>query len=149
MNRNKDVKHQPFALKEFCFWSDVAESPRPPSEAGAAMLELLERNLFPSFALSGPWVQDLQQQGKDAKPPERLCFAAEDAILLAPYRVDQSTWGGFLIALASAAGQTRQFASEAGDLVILHIPSDVMPAKTFAAAKAHSRLAIEGRENCG
>ena len=148
MNRNRDVKHQPFTLKEFCFWSDVAESPRPPSEAGAAMLELLERNLLPAFALSGPWVQDLQQQGKGVAPPERLCFAATDAILLAPYRVDASSWGGFLIALASAAGQTRQFASEAGDLMILSIPSDVVPARTFAAARAHSILAIEGRENC-
>lgn len=113
------------------------------------MLALLERNLLPSFALSGPWLQDLEQIGKNAIAPERLCFAAEDAILLAPYRIDQGNWGGFLIALDSASGKVRHFASESGDQTYLHVPSDVVPPKAFGGAKSQAVLAIDGRENFG
>jgi hypothetical protein len=111
------------------------------------MLALLEKGLLPNFAFNGPWVQDLSAQGKGAAAPPRLCWAAEDAILLAPHRVDQAHWGGFLIAKASAAGAVRQFASEAGDVVTLAIPADAVPTATFTAAKAGAVLAIEGREN--
>lgn len=111
------------------------------------MLALLDRGLLPNFAFNGPWVPDLSSQGKDREPPPRLCWAAEDAILLAPYRVDQAHWGGFLIAQASACGQVRQFASEAGDVVSLLVPADAVAKGSFAAAKAAASLAIEGREN--
>lgn len=111
------------------------------------MLALLEKGLLPSFAFNGPWIPDLSAQGKDATPPPRLCWAAEDAILLAPHRVDQAHWGGFLIAQATAAGNVRQFASESGEVVMLLIPADAVPANSFAAARAGAVLAIEGREN--
>lgn len=113
------------------------------------MLALLEKGLLPNFAFNGPWVQDLLEQGKDREPPDRLCWAAEDAILLAPYRVDQNHWGGFLIAQSTAANQTRQFASEAGDVVMLTIPKTVLQEGSFAGALAAAILAIEGRENSG
>lgn len=112
------------------------------------MLALLERNLLPTFAFDGPWVADLSSQGKGTAPPPRLCWAAEDAILLAPYRVDAGHWGGFLIATASASGKVRQFASEGGDVVSLVIPGDVVKGHAFAAAVAGAILVIEGRENC-
>jgi hypothetical protein len=102
----------------------VAEKPRPPSEAGAALLELLERNLLPG-----------------------LCWAAEDAILLAPYRVDAGHWGGFLVAQVSAAGQAREFASEAGEVVALRVPADAVQGRAFAAAQAGAVLAMSSREN--
>jgi hypothetical protein len=112
------------------------------------MLALLEKDLLPPFALNGPWVADLSAQGKDLQPPPRLCWAAEDAILLAPYRVDAANWGGFLIAMASAAGKTRQFASETGEIVHLMVPADAV-GQSFGAAKAGAVLPVEGRENCG
>ena len=147
-NRNREARPEPFRLRDFCLWSDVAEKPRPPSEAGAALLDLLERNLLPSFVLDGPWLADLEAQGRGVKPPPRLCWAAEDAIVLAPYRIDQEHWGGFLICLAGAAGRVRQFASEAGEEVALRVPGDVVPPRSFAAARGGAVLAIASRENC-
>jgi hypothetical protein len=111
------------------------------------MLALLEKGLLPNFAFNGPWVQDLSAQGKGATAPPRLCWAAEDVILLAPHRVDQAHWGGFLIAQASACGKVRQFASEAGDVVLLRVPADAVSKGAFSAAKSNATLAIEGREN--
>jgi hypothetical protein len=125
----------------------VAEAPRPPSEAGAALLELLERNLLPGFVLDGPWLADLEAQGRGVTPPPRLCWAAEDAILLAPYRVDASHWGGFLVAKAGAVGRVREFASEAGEVVALRVPSDAVQGRAFAAAQAGAVLILASREN--
>jgi len=125
----------------------VAEAPRPPSKAGAALLELLERNLLPGFVLNGPWLADLEAQGRGVTPPQRLCWAAEDAILLAPYRVDASHWGGFLVAQASAVGRVREFASEAGEVVALRVPSDAVQGRAFAAAQAGAVLVMASREN--
>ncbi len=125
----------------------MAEKPRPPSEAGAALLELLERNLLPGFVLDGPWLADLEAQGRGVTPPPRLCWAAEDAILLAPYRVDAGHWGGFLVAQVSAAGQAREFASEAGEVVALRVPADAVQGRAFAAAQAGAVLAMSSREN--
>ena len=127
----------------------MAEAPRPPSEAGAALLELLERNLLPGFVLDGPWLADLEAQGRSVTPPPRLCWAAEDAILLAPYRVDASHWGGFLVAQASAVGRVREFASEAGEVVALRVSSDAVQGRAFAAAQAGAVLVMASRENSG
>ncbi len=126
---------------------EVAEKPRPPSEAGAALLELLERNLLPGFVLDGPWLADLEAQGRGVTPPPRLCWAAEDAILLAPYRVDAGHWGGFLVAQRSAAGRMREFASEAGEVVALLVPTDAVPGRSFTAAQAGAVLVLASREN--
>jgi hypothetical protein len=126
---------------------EVAEKPRPPSEAGAALLELLERNLLPGFVLDGPWLADLEAQGRGVAPPPRLCWAAEDVILLAPYRVDAGHWGGFLVAQASAAGRVREFASEVGEVVALRVPTDAVPGRSFAAAQAGAVLVLASREN--
>lgn len=125
----------------------MAEAPRPPSEAGAALLELLERNLLPGFVLDGPWLADLEAQGRGVTPPPRLCWAAEDAILLAPYRVDASHWGGFLVARASAVGRVREFASEAGEVIALRVPLDAVQGRAFAAAQAGAVLILASREN--
>ena len=127
----------------------MAEKPRPPSEAGAALLELLERNLLPGFVLDGPWLADLEAQGRGVSPPPRLCWAAEDAILLAPYRVDASRWGGFLVAQASAVGRVREFASEAGEVVTLRVPADAVQGRSLAAAQAGAELVMASRENSG
>lgn len=137
----------PPTLLDFCFWADVAEKPKPPGQAGAAMLALLERDLLPPFAMDGPWFAELEAQGRGATPPKRLCWAAEDAILLAPYRADAEHWGGFLVAQASASGQVRVFASEEGEEVSLRVPADVVPPRAFAGCRANAVAPIWIREN--
>ncbi len=141
-NRDPEKNSKPFSLYDFTFWSDVAERPVPPSAAGAALIELLNRNLLPAFAMDGPWFADLEAQGRNQKPPERLCWAAEDAIALAPYRTDQDHWAGFLIAKASAAGTVKEFHNEHGQSVTLKIPDDIVTGKAFAGARAAASLSI-------
>lgn len=111
------------------------------------MLALLERDLLPPFVMDGPWFAELEAQSHGAAAPQRLCWAAEDAILLAPYRADAEHWGGFLVARASAAGQERLFASEAGEEVRLRVPADVVPPRSFAGCRANALAPIWSREN--
>lgn len=99
------------------------------------MLALIERKLFPAFGF-GPWYPDLERAGKDQPVPDRLVLAAEDAMLLAPWRVDAGTWGGFLIAEASSAGQRRTFYSETGDEVVLMVPNWVANKGAVVAEEA-------------
>lgn len=124
-NLNRDPKKRPlpFSLSDFTCWADVAETSQPPAAAGAAMLELVRRDQFPSYGLT--FFSELKAVGKDAKLPPRLILASEDALLLAPYRVDAARWGGFLIARAEASGLVRDFYSEDGNLVQLRVPADV------------------------
>jgi hypothetical protein len=61
--------------------------------------------------------------------------------------VDAGHWGGFLVAQASAAGRVREFASEAGEVVPLRVPTDAVPGRSFAAAQAGAVLVLASREN--
>ncbi len=141
-NRNKETKPEPFKLQDFCFFADTTETPKPPSAAGAAMLALLEQDLFPYWAINGPWLEDLEREGKGVDPPHRLCWAAEDAILLAPWRHDSSHWSGMLIAMASAAGQVRHFYDEKGESIILEVPVNAVPKNAFSGGMADAMLEI-------
>jgi hypothetical protein len=111
------------------------------------LLALLEQELLPDFAINGPWLQDLASEGEGIAPPSRLCWAAEDVILLAPWRADQDQWGGMLIALASANGATRTFYDEKGSSVVLQIPDNIVPKGAYSASNGEALLIIKGREN--
>lgn len=123
---------------DFCFFADVAEKPLPPGAAGAALEELLRRDLLPSYAI-GPWCEDLQRAAKDQPIPDRLVLAAEDALLLAPWRPDAEHWAGFLIAEHGAGGQQRAFYSEDGDRVDLLVP-EALIGRVAVAARAGAVL---------
>lgn len=99
------------------------------------MLALIDRKLFPSFGF-GPWYPDLERAGKDQPVPDRLVLAAEDAMLLAPWRADAEHWAGFLIAEATAAGQRRTFYSESGDEVVLMVPESIADRGAVVAEEA-------------
>lgn len=129
-------------MDQFYIWADREEKPRPPSEAGAALLELIERDLMPGYAADGPWLQDLVKEGESAPLPPRLCWASEDAILLAPYQVDQGHWGGFLIARLSAKDQSREFADENGRTILLTVPGIYFARGAITQAIANAKLPI-------
>ena len=135
LNRDDKKRPEPYGLADFCLFGEVEEGAQPPAAAGAAMLELIRRNLFPSFGF-GPWYPDLEKAGKDEPVPPRLILAAEDALLLAPWRVDAEHWGGFLIAEASSAGQRRAFYSENGDEVVLTVPAVIADRGATVAEEA-------------
>lgn len=118
------------------------EQEQAPAAAGAALVELVRRDLFPGFAL-GPWYDALKAAGKGAALPEQLAFIAEDAILLAPFRLDATTWGGYLIAMDEAAGQPRQFTDEDGQRLVLVVPPEIGGSEPVEAVP-QARLPIAG-----
>jgi hypothetical protein len=123
INRDTEKRRKPFPITDFLVYGEVSEKQQPPAAAGAAMLELVKREQFPSFALA--FFTELKQSGQGAALPPRLVWAADDALLLAPYRVDAQNWGGMLIAENSAAGENRCFWSETGDQCWMTVPADV------------------------
>ena len=132
-------------MGDFFLWGQASQKPRPPREAGAALQELIEREILPGFVLDGPWMQELLAQSPGVQAPPQLCWAAHDAILLAPYRSGADHWGGFLIAQSSAKGQIREFASEDGDVIHLLIPDSLIPAGTLKTARANAVLPLSGK----
>lgn len=136
MHRSSDSR-EPLELSDFCFFvPSEQQQARPPAEAGAAMLELIRRRLFPGFALVA--YDALASAGKDQAPPPRLALLAEDAVLLAPRPTPQG-WQGFLIAEGTAADQPRAFHWPEDPEVLqwLHVPPPVEPgAAVWAVADA-------------
>lgn len=117
----------------------------PPAAAGAALLALLERDLLPDFAV-GEWCDTLQRSGQGQPVPERLCWAGEDVIVLAPWRADGGHIAGFVIAERGAIGQRRVCWSEQGESVELEIPQAITSGKGgFVFAVADARLPIVHR----
>ncbi len=122
LQRNTRKRTKPYQPADFYCWE--SGEPGEPPEAGAAMLELIRRGLFPQFAL-GEWHDDLKRAGANTEPPSLLAWWSEEAILLAPRRVGPEQWGGYLIAMAEAAGTTQTFTNEHGDSVLLTVPPTV------------------------
>jgi hypothetical protein len=130
------MQGDPPPLEDFCFYRQQQPGERPPVEAGAAMLELIDQGLFPPFALA--FYEPLNIAGQNQPPPPRLALVAGDAILLAPVATTGG-WRGFLIAEDTAAGQQREF--QAPDLpepvrLIVPLPADGSAAAVWAAAAA-------------
>lgn len=116
------------------------------SLAGAAMLELIDLGLFPSYALDGPWVQKLENDGLLIDPPDLLCLMADDAILLAPSKIGENQWMGFLIAESTSSGRVRAFSRVEADQdsaqVMLQVPKGIVKRSSFAGCKSPAFLDI-------
>jgi len=57
-------------LADYCLFRQLQEGERPPAEAGAAMLALIQADLLPSFALVA--YEPLERAGRDQQPPQQL-----------------------------------------------------------------------------
>lgn len=106
LTQNIHCDGKPPPIDQFCLFRQQQPGEQPPSDAGAAMLELIRRQLFPSFALA--FYEHLSKAGQNHPVPSRLALVAEDAIVLAP-SAGPGGWQGFLIAESQAAGQDRAF----------------------------------------
>jgi len=102
---------------------------RPPTEAGAAMLALVQERQFPGFAMA--FYEQLSAAGKDHPAPARLALLANDAILLAP-SPSATGWRGFLIAEDTAADQVREF----------HLPGEEDPCCRLFVPAPESAAAV-------
>lgn len=124
MQRDRKKRPKPFTPADFYCWRSAADAAdgEPPA-AGAAMMELIRRDLFPGFAL-GPWFDGLKAAGTDQPQPPRLAWWSEEIILLAPTRMPEG-WSGYLIAMAEAAGTVQECVNERGDSVELVVPPEI------------------------
>lgn len=133
LQRDPKRRAKPYRPADFYCWQRGDATGEPPA-AGAAMLELVRRGMFPSFAL-GEWFDSLKAAGADQPLPPMLAWWSEEAILLAPERSGPDRWAGYLIAMAEAAGASQQFTNEHGDAVRLIVPSTL---GTVAAVEAEA-----------
>ncbi len=123
LQRDPKRRAKAYQPADFYCWQQGSRSTEPPA-AGAAMLELVRREMFPPFAL-GEWFDDLKAAGADHPLPPMLAWWSEEAILLAPQRSGPDRWAGYLIAMAEASGRSQRFTNEHGDVVRLIVPSTV------------------------
>jgi len=123
MKRDASKRAKPFTAADFYCWKPQSQDAKAPPAAGAAMLELINRGAFPSFAL-GEWYDDLAAAGADEPLPFPLAWWSEEIILLAPVK-GSGGWSGYLIAMAEAAGTEQECINEAGEHVRLAVPPSV------------------------
>lgn len=135
MNRDKKKRRKPFSPDEFYYYQDLELRDLPEPKYGAAAKALIDRGLFPSWALFA--YKDLQTRAGDALPPEFLCLQCEDAIILAP-DIDGVVVTGMLLASGTASGQLREMRSPCGREVTIRLPE--LNGKFVADEEAEMRL---------
>jgi hypothetical protein len=119
INRDKKRRRQPFKPEEFYYYSDPELMNLPEPRFGAAAMELIKRELFPSWALFA--YPELKKRAEDALAPELLCYQCDDAIILAP-DVDAGHVTGMLIAAKTASDQHRTMTSPCGRTLTVMMP---------------------------
>jgi hypothetical protein len=119
INRDKKKRRRPFAVEDFYYYMDLANRDLPEPKYGAAAKALVERDIFPSWALFV--YKDLMARANDALPPEVLCLEAEDVIVLAP-SIEEGMIGGMVIAGKTASEQIRELRSPCGQQVTVRMP---------------------------
>lgn len=119
MNRDRKKQRKPYKIEQFYYYASEEFNNLPEAKYGAAALELIKRELFPSWALFV--FSDLKVKAKDALPPEVLCFQCEDAIILAP-SIEGAEVSGMLIINKTASEQARTMKSPCGKIIEVVMP---------------------------
>lgn len=135
MNRDKNKRRRPFSPEEFYYYQDIAARDLPEPKYGAAARALIEKGMFPSWALFA--YKDLSARADDALPPEFLCLQCDDAIILAP-SLEGSVVLGMLIAAGTASNQVREMRSPCGKQFMIRLPE--VSGKFVAEEEAEARL---------
>ena len=119
-NINRDTKKQKraYMLDDFFFYQDNEDRNTPAGLYGAAALALIEKKLFPSWALFT--YRDLKD-GADGNPPAMLALIGDDCMILAP-KITPNGIHGMLIAMESASSELRAIKSPCGETALVVIP---------------------------
>lgn len=119
-NINRDPKkvRRPYGMEDFCLYMSAEDRNIPSAEFGSAAMALIEKRIFPPWALFA--YKDLKEAAS-GPPPDILCYAADDVIILAP-RVTGETLQGMLIALESSSEQVRILTSPCKKSVLIQMP---------------------------
>jgi hypothetical protein len=118
-------KSSRYHLDDFCLYKPQKREGMASSRYSDAYKALIEAGRLPSWALF--CYKDLISTAIGA-PPRLLAFISEEAILLAPERVEDG-YRGLLIAREGATGH-REFKSPCGAIVSLIVPT--IPMKVIA-----------------
>jgi hypothetical protein len=119
MNRDKKKKNKPYRMDDFYFYQTDENRKLPEPKYGAAAIELIHRQLFPSWALFV--YKDLKERAGNALPPELLAFTCDDAIILAP-SIEGHIVRGMLIAGNESSELVRQMKSPCGRVITVRMP---------------------------
>ena len=127
-NVNRDSKRQrkPYSAEDFYLYQPRDEQDLPAGRCGAAALALIERRLFPGWAL---FCYRELASGASSTPPALLAFISDTAILLAPVKTSDG-YKGMLIAQEAAGDSWHQFKSPCGRIETLYVPR--VPTKVMA-----------------
>jgi hypothetical protein len=135
VNRDRKRCRKPFKPEDFYYYADQSALNLPEPKYGAAALALIEKGLFPHWALFA--YKDLKVRAEDALPPEVLCLSCEDAIILAP-SIDGHIVTGMLIAAHSASEEIREMTTPCGKIHEVRLPK--IDGKFAADEEAEVRL---------
>lgn len=105
-------------LDDFFFYQDNEDKNTPAGLYGAAALALIDKKIFPSWALFA--YKDLKD-GADGNPPSIIAFIGDDCMILAP-KISAGEIHGMLIAMESASSQLRAVESPCGETALVVIP---------------------------
>jgi hypothetical protein len=119
LNRDKKKRNRPYKPDEFYFYQTEDDRNLPEPKYGAAAYALIEKGLFPSWALFV--YKDLKERAGNAMAPELLCFSCENAIILAP-SVEDGKISGMLIAGNECSGKVLEMSSPCGKKVTVRMP---------------------------
>lgn len=119
INRDKKRRRQPFKPSDFYYYADDELLNLPEPKFGAAAMELIKHEQFPSWALFV--YPELKKRADNATPPEVLCYQCEDAMILAPDLTGNSVQG-MLLARNTASTQRRTMHSPCGRSIVVVMP---------------------------
>jgi len=119
MNRDVKKRRKPFQPSDFYYYADQDLLNLPEPKYGAAAMELIRLEMFPSWALFT--FTELKKRSDDANPPELLCLQCDDAIILAP-DIGKESVTGMLIAGRTCSGQRRLMRSPCNRELTIELP---------------------------
>jgi hypothetical protein len=119
LNRDSKKRKRPFQLEDFYLYDVKDNKDMIDSIYGAAALKLIEMGVFPTWALFV--YKQLSERAEESIPPVLLCYACDQAIVLAP-QIEGGTCKGMLIAMESASMRNLDFTSPCGKSIRLRMP---------------------------
>ena len=120
VNSKRDPKKQkaPYKIDDFFLYQPQDAQDIPTGVYGAAAMKLIEKRMFPGWALT--FYADLKK-GAAGLPPTLLAYQHEKAIVLAPV-IDGKTVKGMLIADYCVSEKIIELQSNHGDMIRLQMP---------------------------
>lgn len=119
LNRDSKKRKRPFQLEEFYLYNIKDDKDAIDPIYGAAALKLIEMGLFPAWALFV--YKQLLERADESIPPLLLCYACDQAIVLAP-QIEDGMCRGMLIAMESANMLSLNLTSPCGKSIRLRMP---------------------------